>query len=566
MASPSDYKLVPGSEPNIPSDHVDLNPTSETQPVKLTLILRRRNNQGAMRELKDFQAKSIADSTRLSHQSFAASHGADPDEMKQVADFALANGLQVVKTNPAARSVEVTGPASAINKAFAVQLHDFQSPHGKYHSHRGSASLPGGIADVVESVVGLNTRPVNAQHFVKRGKGKHGTGSTSSADPVNTKPVTPQQVAALYNFPVGTGAGQTIGIYEMETGSGPAGYTASDIAQTMKEFGGNLKVPVPLDVPVNGVTNSGVSDGETGLDITVASAIAQQATIAVYFTGGDVQAIVNALQLMIHPQTGDPQPTVLSISYGWGPDDDNAGSFTTSEYKQLDQLFKDAANLNITVLVSSGDSGAHIESNTQAQASYPATEPWVTACGGTTIGNVQNGAFDEYVWNDVGAGGPGATGGGVSDNSLFTLPAYQAKAGVPNQIRTHKPGRGLPDIAGNASENSGYPQCINGQSQPVGGTSAVAPLYAGLIAVINSNLGHSVGFINPTLYSLPASNFRDIVSPPGPSNNSFGHVVGYPAAAGWDACTGLGSVNGTALQNSLQAALTAQHQQVLTSK
>jgi kumamolisin len=566
MATPSDYRSVPGSESNIPSDHVDLNPTSGNEPVKLTLILRRRTTGAAMRDLKDFQAKSIADSPQLSHQIFAAAHGADPDEMKQVEDFATSNGLKVVKTNPGARSVEVAGPASAINKAFAVELHDFQSPRGKYHSHRGTASLPGGIANVVESVVGLNTRPVEAQHFVKRGPTKGTTANNAKADPVNTKPVTPQQVAALYNFPAGTGAGQTIGIYEMETQTGPAGYTKSDIEQTMKEFGGNLKVPVPIDVPVNGVTNSGVSDGETGLDITVAGAIAQQATIAVYFTGGDTQSIVNALQLMIHPQAGDPQPTILSISYGWGPDDDTAHSFTPAEFAQLDQLFKDAANLNITVLVSSGDSGAEIKSKTHAQASYPATEPWVTACGGTTIGNIQNGAFDEYVWNDVGAGGPGASGGGVSDNSLFTLPAYQAKAGVPNQIRTHKPGRGIPDIAGNASENSGYPQSIGGKSQPVGGTSAVAPLYAGLIAVINANLGRSVGFINPTLYSLPATTFRDIVSPPGPSNNSFGHVTGYPAAAGWDACTGFGSVNGTALQNSLQAALATQSERVLTAQ
>jgi len=566
MASPLDYRSVPGSEHSIPSDHVDLNPTAQDESVKVTLILRRRNSGNAMRDLKDFSAKSVAAGPQLTHQNFADSHGADPNEMKQVEDFALSNGLKVVKTNPAARSVEVAGPAAAINKAFAVELHDFQSPRGKYRSHIGPAALPGNIADMVESVVGLNTRPVEAQHFVKKGKTKVGKTSNSEADPPNTNPVTPQQIAALYNFPAGTGAGQIIGIYEMETGSGPAGYTKSDIAQTMKEFGGNLKVPVPIDVPVNGVANSNVSDGETGLDITVASAIAQEATIAVYFTGGDTQSIVNALQLMIHPQAGDPQPTILSISYGWGPDDDNAGSFTASEYQQLDQLFQDAANLNITVLVSSGDSGAHIASATEAQASYPATEPWVLACGGTTIGNIQGATFIEYVWNDVGAGGPGATGGGVSDNSLFTLPSYQANAGVPNQIRTGKPGRGIPDIAGNASENSGYPQCINGQSQPVGGTSAVAPLYAGLIALINANLGRSVGFINPTLYSISATNFRDIVGPPGPANNSYGRVTGYQAAVGWDACTGFGSVNGTALQNGLQAAVAAQPEPVLAAK
>ena len=218
----------------------------------------------------------------------------------------------------------------------------------------------------------------------------------------------------------------------------------------------------------------------------------------------------------------------------------------------MGQLFQDAANLSITVLVSSGDSGAFIESETLAQTSYPATEPWVIACGGTTIGNISGAAFDEYVWNDTGRAGPGATGGGVSDR--FAPPAYQSSVGLPKRISTNKPGRGIPDIAGNASENSGYPQFINGQSQAVGGTSAVAPLYAGLMARVNANLGFSVGFLNPTLYALAASAFRGVDGPPGPANNSFGQVEGYPAGAGWNACTGLGSVKGTVLQNNLQAA------------
>jgi kumamolisin len=340
----------------------------------------------------------------------------------------------------------------------------------------------------------------------------------------------------------------------METQDGKAGYTVQDLANTMKAFGGGLKLPAPIDVAVDGVTNSGVSDGETGLDITVASAIAQGAQIAVYFTGGTTQNIIHALQRMIHPGQGDPQPTIVSISYGWGPDDVNAASFSDQEYAQMSQLFQDAANLSITVLVSSGDSGAFIESTTLAQTSYPATEPWVIACGGTTIGNSNGVAFGEYVWNDTGRAGPGATGGGVSDR--FPLPVYQNGIGVPKRISTKKPGRGIPDIAGNASENSGYPQFINGQSQPVGGTSAVAPLYAGLIARINANLGRAVGFINPQLYAFAGTAFRGVAGPPGPTNNSFGGVTGYPASAGWNACTGLGCAKGAVLQKALQTAQT----------
>ena len=219
----------------------------------------------------------------------------------------------------------------------------------------------------------------------------------------------------------------------------------------------------------------------------------------------------------------------------------------------MDQLFQDAANLAITVLVSSGDSGAFIESTTAAQASYPATEPWVVACGGTTVGDISGTSFAEYAWNNGGSGG--ASGGGIS--ARYPVPSYQSGAGVPVSVATKQSGRGIPDISANANEDSGYVQFINGQSGPVGGTSAVAPLYAGLLAIINAELGKPAGFINPTLYSLAGTAFRDIVSPPGPANNSYNGVTGYPVVKGWDAVTGLGSVNGTALLAGLKAAAAA---------
>ena len=211
-------------------------------------------------------------------------------------------------------------------------------------------------------------------------------------------------------------------------------------------------------------------------------------------------------------------PTVLSISYGWSPDE-LTDSITAQEYQQMSQLFQDAAHLGITTLVSSGDSGAQIASNTKAEASYPATDPWVTACGGTTIGDVNGdytSFFIEYVWNDSWGEGQnkqeGATGGGVSER--FPLPAYQDGFPVPKSLDEKMAGRGIPDLAGPASPVSGYPQVTNGQEGSGGGTSAVAPLYAGLIALINANLGSPVGFINPHLYALADTAFREISGPP----------------------------------------------------
>jgi kumamolisin len=544
MALGTTYRSLKGSRHPHPRDHSKLHPTDAAEQLTVTLILRRRQGHPAVKPA----ALSVDRRPRPTRDHFAAAYGADPQELDAVAAFAKAAGLEVLETDAVRRSVIARGSAAAINAAFGVQLNHYQYAQGTYRSHDDEVKLPQQIADYVEAVVGLTNRAVPAEHFSTIAARRR----LALLDPANTQPLTPAQVAELYHFPPGDGAGQTIGLYEMATGNGPAGYAPADIQATMTALG-NLPAPHIVDVPVDGVGNSGSSDGETGLDITVAAAIAPAATIAVYFAGGEVQNMLHALQKMIHPNSGDPTPGIISISYGWGPDDAGTPSFSDSEWGQLTQLFQDAAINRITVLVASGDSGAAVESPSQAQVSYPGSEVWVTACGGTTIGNVGNGSFDEWVWNDRGPAGPGATGGGVS--ARFAVPSYQAEASVPTRNGTGQPGRGVPDIAGNASENSGYLQVINGAPpQPVGGTSAVAPLYAGLMALINANNGFQAGYLNPVLYSLPASALRDIDGSSGPANNDFNRVRGYPARPGWDACTGLGSVNGQALQSALAAA------------
>jgi kumamolisin len=546
--SPVQYLPLKGSEHSHPSDFKKLRATDAAQQLTVTLLLRRKPGHTAL----NTQHMVAAASPRPQREAFAAERGAAANEMDAVVAFAKAAGLQVIEADVARRTVIVQGTVSAVNKAFDVQLNEYEYQRGIYRSHDGVVKLPATIADYVEAVVGLTNRKVHARHYSTIAAARR----NAPLDPPHTHSLTPGQVATLYNFPAGDGAGVTIGLFEMETSKVPAGYAKSDIAATMAALG-NLPLPTIVDVPVRGVQNSGKSDGETGLDITVAGAIAPKATIAVYFAGGEVQDIIHALQEMILPKEGAPAPSIVSISYGWGPDDPGTPSFSESEYVEITKLFEDASINKITVLVASGDSGAFLENKGQAQTSYPASDIWVTACGGTTIGNVNGSSFEEWVWNDVSTatGGPAAGGGGVS--ARFEVPLYQASvsARALKHVVTGKSGRGVPDIAGNASENSGYLQVIGGaQPQSVGGTSAVAPLYAGLIARINSNLSSPVGYLNTTLYSLPASTFRDIVGAPGPTNNDFGPVKGYPAGHGWDACTGLGSVNGQALQNTISKA------------
>lgn len=533
---PKNYVPLAESEHLHPKGHAQLEKTDAGEKITATLILRRQQG-GETKGLDYFQSTAFADRKHVSHQDFAGLHGSSQEDLTKVEQFAKSKGLEVVDSNAARRSVVVQGTAEQLNNAFAIELHHYKSALGDYHGHEGPPHLPSDISNIVELVVGLDNRKVPAKHF--------------SMDPPHTASLTPQQVAKLYNFPSGNGAGQTIGIYEMVTGDGPPGYAQADINATIKAFGGGLTAPTPIAVSV-GQSNSGTSDGETLLDITVSSAIAQGAKIAVYFTAGSNQDIIHCLQRMIHPSAGDPVPTVISISYGWSPDE-TTQYISKGEYTQISQLFQDAAHLGITTLISSGDSGV-VFGGSIAEASYPATDPWVLACGGTTIGNVNGASFIEYVWNDSWGSGKqklaGATGGGVSGR--FSVPTYQNGFPIPKSLVGKKAGRGIPDVAGNASPVSGYPQSAGGQLEGSGGTSAVAPLYAGLIALINANLGTPVGFINPQLYALASTAFHEISGPPGPKNNSFNGVTGYPASKVWNACTGLGSINGTALQNGLK--------------
>lgn len=499
-----------------------------------TLILRRNPGGQPVKSLADFHATAFADRKPLARTDFISRHGAAGKDIQMVEAVAVAKGLTLKRTNQSARSIVLQGTAEQFNDFFAVKLQNYFSELGDYRGHEGPAHLPIEVNELVEAVIGLDNRKVPAIHL--------------AGDPANTHSLTPQQVAGLYNFPVGDANGQTIGIFEMPTNEGNPGYSQKDIAATMAAFGGNLAVPKPVDVSVDGQKNTGISDGETLLDITIAAAIAQRSTIAVYFTAGQTnQDIIHCLQRMIHPTDEDPQPNVVSISYGWSPDEITK-YISDVEFTQMSSLFQDAAHLGITVLASSGDSGAMFLSKTKAEVSYPATDPWVLSCGGTTIGNVKGSRFTEYVWNDTWDNdkGKGATGGGISGR--FPVPVYQQALILPKGLnKSNFKGRGMPDIAGNASPVSGYLQDDEGQSTGGGGTSAVAPLYAGLIALLNKSLGTPVGYLNPQLYALADSCFNEVSAPPGPAGNSFGGVKGYPASKGWNACTGLGSINGRAL-------------------
>jgi kumamolisin len=194
--------------------------------------------------------------------------------------------------------------------------------------------------------------------------------------------------------------------------------------------------------------------------------------------------------------------------------------------------------MGVTVLVACGDDGA-TDGTSSPTVDFPASSPFVVACGGTRLTLSGTTIEGEQVWNEL-SSNEGATGGGVSE--LFALPTFQQSANVPKAPNGFA-GRGVPDVAGDADPETGYNVVVDGQQTVIGGTSAVAPLWAGLFALINQSLGVNVGYVNPLLYTAkPEATFHDIIS---------GNNGDYSAGPGWDACTGLGTPNGAALLTAL---------------
>jgi kumamolisin len=241
----------------------------------------------------------------------------------------------------------------------------------------------------------------------------------------------------------------------------------------------------------------------------------------VYFTPNTDQGFLDAITTAVHDAAN--KPSVISISWG-GPE----SSWTAQSMTAMDEACQSASALGITITVAAGDDGS-TDGGTGNNVDFPASSPHVLACGGTNLD--ANGAtiVSEVVWNEL-ANNEGATGGGVSN--VFALPSWQTKVQVPAAM-TSTGGRGVPDVAGDADPTTGYTIRVDGQTMVIGGTSAVAPLWAGLVAVANQQLGTQVGLIQPAIYAAKAASaFNDITQ---------GNNGAFSAGPGWDACSGLGS-------------------------
>jgi len=502
---------VPGSQHPAPRNGRAAGGVDPDEAATVTVYLRQRPDSAAL----DWVDGPPPTRRVLSRADFAAAYGASEDDFNALARLAGEYHLSVGEHDQGRRSVAVSGRLADLQAAFGAELELWEGEDGThYRTRTGPLQLPAEIASVVTSVLGFDQRPqARTHHRVK---------------PSAATSYSPVQVAETYQYPTGVdGTGECVAIIELG-----GGFRAADLSAYFKQF--SIAEPSVEAVGVDGGANkpgkANGPDGEVMLDIEVVGAVAPGAKIVVYFAPNTNQGFIDAVSTAVHDSTY--RPSVISISWG-GPEN----SWTAQAMTEMEQAFQAGAAMGVTITVAAGDSGSTDGVTDGAQhVDFPASAPHALACGGTTLR-----AGSETVWNDL-ATSEGATGGGIS--TQFPLPSYQTSAGVPVSANPGgTAGRGVPDVAGDADPNTGYTIRVDGETTVIGGTSAVAPLWAALIARFNQALGHPVGFAQPVLYKSPTG-FTDITS---------GNNGAYTAVAGWDPCSGLGSPKGTALLAAFQS-------------
>lgn len=488
-----------------------IGPTDPNSQIDVTVMVKSKASEQEMNET--LQRIIEGKEEPLDDAQFAARFGADKAAMDRVLKFAKDSGLQVAKVDQESGRVQLHGTVGDFSKAFNVQLDDYQNGAEVCRERAGNVMVPRSMSDDIQGVFGLDNPRLLNTHFRQM--------PTGDSSPRADNSFMPNEVADMYNFPKDSmGAGQSVAIVEFG-----GGLDAKDNSKYYKDHG--LKEPKIQIIEIGNAKNkTGESaDGEVALDSQVIGAVAPDAKQQLIFAPNSDQGFLDAITRATFAEKGEIQNSAISISWG-APESD----WNEQAIQNLNIAFKKAALRGISIFAASGDDGAKDKSSDgKFTPDYPSSDPFVTGTGGTRLDR----SGKEVTWNDGFFGG--STGGGIS--AKFEVPEWQKNLTMPpNANNTGKPGRGAPDIAGNASPLTGYKIRVGGNETTTGGTSAVAPLYAALMMRVNGALGKPVGYLNPLLYqNSGAGFFKDITD---------GHNNGYSTGPGWDATTGWGVVQG----------------------
>jgi len=515
-----------------------------TDQLTVSVYLKRDVHDNGMTLQQYADAVIAGNHPMLGHDELTYQFGSTDQDMLTVTNWANKNNLTITESHNGMAVIKLTGTIDQWNQLFNISL---TLNERNVYVHSEPLTIPTEIINSIENIFGLDNS-VTFSHNYK-------TLEPDFIPNLSSTPLLPTQVAASYNFPAGTGYGGCIGLIELG-----GGYTTSNLNSTFQTYQGLSYTPNVVFYSVDSATNTpGLSttsnnpSGEVVLDIAVAAGVVPRATTVVYMAPNTAQGFVDCFNAAIYDRTNNP--TVLSVS--WGGSETGYGSYATS----MDTLFQAAATLGITILVASGDYGSYVQTGTNSYSfgvQYPSASPYVTGVGGTTLQLSGSSIGSETVWNQ----GNAASTGGVS--TVYTsVPAWQTGKSYktyPGAVTTTLTTRGVPDVAANGDPATGYYFYIGTDNQkvgPIGGTSAAAPLWGGLICLLNTLTGQRYGFINPVLYAQSSTTTNDITS----GNNECASspvnaTTGYSATTGWDACTGVGSPNATGIYTVLHRGAT----------
>jgi kumamolisin len=521
-------RRLAGSRPPLPPGARRESAGDADAPLELTLRLRPRSPRLA----RHVAAIHVGRRPTLSRAELAARYGSDHEAHRVVEQWAARQGLELLAGDPTRRAVELRGSAAQLARLFQVDRVRVLHGERTWWSHVGAVHLPAELVDAVSGVLGFHEQPIAGRGGLPMDRAARPRGARA-AGPTFTAP----EIAKLYGFPEGLdGSGETVGVIALG-----GGYFPSDLDIYFE----SLRLPRPrfTDVSVYGARNAPTGstrqfDGEVTGDIETVGALVPGAHIVVYFAPNTERGFLGAVAHAVHDRKH--RPSVLSISWGR-----NEKHWTRSTLRHFDEVLAEAAALGITVCCSSGDDGAYAEKgDREPGVCFPASSAHVLACGGTSLVGTRPDRVRERAWRDE----AGASGGGVSQ--VIRRPSWQTPPVTPRTSKAHR-GRCLPDVAANGDPESGY-RVYGLDAWHVGaGTSAAAPLWAGLVARINQMLGRPIGLMTPLLYR----NF-DALARAG-AIRPVREVEGERTVEreGWNRRTGLGAPDGRKLAEALRDAL-----------
>jgi kumamolisin len=578
----------------------DLGPTTTSQTVTASIILKIHNQSDLAQYIQD----SVTPRTPRYHKflsvnQFVAQYAPSNGDINQVTHYLQSYGLNVNEVYQDNLVMKVTGTVDQFNNAFNTTIHDFSKDGKKFHAPKKAPKVPDALVNNILAITGLSTAqaaqslslssaqmtgdPAPAVVLPKSGTATGVPGDFTVGDTANMYDINP-----LYQQGI-TGKGQTIGIATLANFA-PADayaywdaiglkYTPNRITQVHVDGGGDF--------------GSAAGSGETSLDVEQSGGLAPDANIVVYDAPNTDSGFLDVFYKAVSDNIVD------SLSVSWGqPEIDyvsglNGGVDYTNELQAFDQVFMEGASQGISMFAASGDSGAYDTErglpapyfSTPLSVDAPASDPYMTAAGGTTVpfsanfrlGPVSISTERPWAWDYLGKLGYNVfsvgDGGGVS--VLWPRPSYQqGVSGMLNSatgqsfvdntgaspddlydLPANFAGRNVSDLSMDADPETGYlydSSADGGMLAGEGGTSFVAPQLNGITALIDQDAGGRIGFLNPTLYGLMQSQGYGTSAPFNDLKDGSTNWY-YQATPGYDPAAGIGTPNVANLAASIAA-------------